>query len=155
MTDQIQTVANDRATTPGDSTSDHGFFGQPRVLANLFGVEMWERFSFYGMQGIVLLYLYYSVSQGGLGMDEGTASAVIGAYGGLVYLSTIPGAWLADRVLGSERTLFYSACLIMLGHIALSGPSRAAAPGAACWRCRGARPPSRPAPTRRRPAAPS
>ncbi|WP_125038545.1 peptide MFS transporter [Nocardioides sp. LS1] len=120
MTDQTQTVANDRATTPGDSTSDHGFFGQPRVLANLFGVEMWERFSFYGMQGIVLLYLYYSVSQGGLGMDEGTASAVIGAYGGLVYLSTIPGAWLADRVLGSERTLFYSACLIMLGHIALS-----------------------------------
>jgi proton-dependent oligopeptide transporter, POT family len=74
-----------------ETTQDRGFFGQPRVLANLFGVEMWERFSFYGMQGIVLLYLYYSVSQGGLGMDEGTASAVIGAYGGLVYLSTIPG----------------------------------------------------------------
>jgi POT family proton-dependent oligopeptide transporter len=103
-----------------DTTQDRGFFGQPKVLANLFGVEMWERFSFYGMQGIVLLYLYYSATQGGLGMDEGTASAVIGAYGGLVYLATIPGAWLADRVLGSERTLFYSACLIMLGHVALS-----------------------------------
>ncbi len=103
-----------------DQTQDRGFFGQPRVLANLFGVEMWERFSFYGMQGIVLLYLYYSATKGGLGMDEGTASAVIGAYGGLVYLSTIPGAWLADRVLGSERTLFYSACVIMVGHLALS-----------------------------------
>lgn len=116
MTDQTQTIAPERAPEP----VDRGFFGQPRVLANLFGVEMWERFSFYGMQGIVLLYLYYSVADGGLGMDEGTASAVIGAYGGLVYLSTIPGAWLADRVLGSERTLFYSACLIMLGHFALS-----------------------------------
>jgi POT family proton-dependent oligopeptide transporter len=106
--------------TTGTEERQKTFFGQPRVLANLFGVEMWERFSFYGMQGIVLLYLYYSASKGGLGMDQGTASAVIGAYGGLVYLSTIPGAWLADRVLGSERTLFYSACLIMLGHIALS-----------------------------------
>ena len=116
MTDQTQTTPR-QAT---EQAADRGFFGQPRVLANLFGVEMWERFSFYGMQGIVLLYLYYTASQGGLGMDEGTASAVIGAYGGLVYLSTIPGAWLADRVLGSERTLFYSACLIMVGHIALS-----------------------------------
>ncbi|MGZ4591958.1 MAG: peptide MFS transporter, partial [Actinomycetes bacterium] len=107
-------------TLAGTEEREKTFFGQPRVLANLFGVEMWERFSFYGMQGIVLLYLYYSATKGGLGMDEGTASAVIGAYGGLVYLSTIPGAWLADRILGSERTLFYSACLIMLGHIALS-----------------------------------
>jgi POT family proton-dependent oligopeptide transporter len=112
-----------RTTNPQTSVqerSEKTFFGQPRVLANLFGVEMWERFSFYGMQGIVLLYLYYSAAKGGLGMDQGTASAVIGAYGGLVYLSTIPGAWLADRVLGSERTLFYSAIMIMLGHIALS-----------------------------------
>lgn len=115
-------VVSTRTTTPQAEVhpDEKTFFGQPRVLANLFGVEMWERFSFYGMQGIVLLYLYYSVAKGGLGMDQGTASAVIGAYGGLVYLSTIPGAWLADRILGSERTLFYSACLIMLGHIALS-----------------------------------
>src|SRR6478752_3116587 len=115
VTDHTQTTQQQAV-----GSADRGFFGQPRVLANLFGVEMWERFSFYGMQGIVLLYLYYTASQGGLGMDEGTASAVIGAYGGLVYLATIPGAWLADRVLGSERTLFYSACLIMMGHIALS-----------------------------------
>ncbi|HSE08329.1 MAG TPA: oligopeptide:H+ symporter [Nocardioidaceae bacterium] len=96
------------------------FFGQPRTLANLFGVEMWERFSFYGMQGILLIYLYYSVNEGGLGMDEATASGLVGAYGGLVYLSTVLGAWLADRVLGSERTLFYSAIMIMAGHVALA-----------------------------------
>jgi len=96
------------------------FFGQPRTLASLFGVEMWERFSFYGMQGILLIYLYYSVAEGGLGVDRGVATGIVGAYGGLVYLSTILGAWLADRVLGPERVLFYAAIVVMLGHIALS-----------------------------------
>ena len=100
--------------------SEKTFFGQPRVLGNLFGVEMWERFSFYGMQGILLIYLYYSAAQGGLGISEGVASGIVGAYGGAVYLSTILGAWLSDRVLGPERTLFYSAVVVMLGHISLS-----------------------------------
>ena len=96
------------------------FLGQPRTLANLFGVELWERFSFYGMQGILLLYLTYSVVEGGLAIDEVTATSIVGAYGGLVYLSTILGAWLADRLLGSERMLFYAAVCVMCGHIALS-----------------------------------
>ncbi len=108
----VSTVSNDQ--------QQKTFLGQPRALANLFGVEMWERFSFYGMQGILLIYLYYSVSEGGLGMGEAAASGIVGAYGGLVYLSTILGAWLADRVLGSERTLFYSAVMIMAGHVALA-----------------------------------
>ncbi|WP_022883632.1 peptide MFS transporter [Glaciibacter superstes] len=99
---------------------DHSFFGQPRSLANLFGVEMWERFSFYGMQGILLIYLYYSAAEGGLGIEQATAAGIVGAYGGSVYLSTILGAWVADRLLGSERVLFYSAIVIMLGHIALA-----------------------------------
>lgn len=105
---------------PSDIRRDHGFFGQPRSLANIFGVEMWERFSFYGMQGILLIYLYYSVAEGGLGMEETAAAGIVGAYGGGVYLSTILGAWLADRVLGSEKVLFYSAIVIMAGHIALA-----------------------------------
>jgi proton-dependent oligopeptide transporter, POT family len=96
------------------------FFGQPPVLANLFGVELWERFSFYGMQGILLIYLYYTADRGGLGIDQSTATSIVGAYGGLVYLSTILGAWLADRLLGAERTLFYSAIVVMTGHIALA-----------------------------------
>ena len=99
---------------------DRSFFGQPRSLANLFGVEMWERFSFYGMQGILLLYLYYSAADGGLGIPQATAAGIVGAYGGGVYLSTILGAWVADRLLGSERVLFYSAIVIMFGHIALA-----------------------------------
>ncbi|MEQ6902518.1 peptide MFS transporter [Nocardioides sp. YIM 152588] len=103
-----------------DPPDDHGFFGHPRALANLFGVEMWERFSFYGMQGILLIYLYYSAAEGGLGIDKATATGIVGAYGGMVYLATILGAWLADRLIGSERTLFYSAILVMSGHIALA-----------------------------------
>lgn len=100
--------------------TDRSFLGQPRQLATLFSVEMWERFSFYGMQIILVYYLYYSVADGGLGIDQAVATGIVGAYGGSVYLSTILGAWLADRVLGAERTLFYAATLVMLGHVALS-----------------------------------
>lgn len=99
---------------------DTRFFGQPWELAHIFGVEMWERFSFYGMQGILLIYMYYSATQGGLGIPETVATGIVGAYGGAVYLSTILGAWLADRLFGSERVLFASAIVIMAGHIALA-----------------------------------
>ena len=96
------------ASVPSSAT-EKTFLGQPRQLSTLFSVEMWERFSFYGMQGILLIYLYYSVADGGLDMDRVAATSIVGAYGGLVYLSTILGAWLADRLIGPERTLFYAA----------------------------------------------
>jgi proton-dependent oligopeptide transporter, POT family len=99
---------------------DRTFFGQPRALAHLFGVELWERFSFYGMQGILLIYLYYTAAQGGLGIDQGTATSIVGAYGGSVYLATVVGAWIADRLFGPERVLFGSAVLVMIGHICLA-----------------------------------
>ncbi len=103
-----------------DPQHDTRFFGHPWGLANLFGVELWERFSFYGMQSILVLYMYDSLTNGGLGMDRLTATSIVGAYGGLVYLASLLGAWIADRLLGSERTLFYSAVLIMFGHISLA-----------------------------------
>jgi len=109
-----------QATAPERPDGGKTFFGQPRSLANIFGVEMWERFSFYGMQGILLIYLYHSVADGGLGIDQATAAGIVGAYGGAVYLSTILGAWLADRMFGSERVLFWSAVVIMAGHISLA-----------------------------------
>ena len=115
---QTQAGANDssRANKP----EERQFFGQPWGLANLFGVEMWERFSFYGMQAIVLLYMYYSVTDGGLGIPQATAASVVGAYGGLVYMACLLASIVADKLLGSERTLFYSAVMVMLGHIALA-----------------------------------
>ena len=110
----------DAAGTTGPRNDDTRFFGQPWPLWHIFGVEMWERFSFYGMQGILLLYMYYSVAEGGLGIDQATATGIVGAYGGTVYLCTILGAWLADRLFGSEKVLFWSAVVIMMGHIALA-----------------------------------
>ena len=107
-------------STSTEVQQDTRFFGHPRGLANLFGVEMWERFSYYGMLGILPIYLYYKVEQGGLGLAQESALGIVGAYGGLVYLSAVVGAWVADRLLGSERTLFYSAVLIMIGHISLA-----------------------------------
>ena len=108
------------STETAASRGDTRFFGQPWALVHVFGVEMWERFSFYGMQGILLIYLYYSAGKGGLGVSESTAAGIVGAYGGAVYLATILGAWIADRLVGPERTLFYSAVVVMCGHVALS-----------------------------------
>jgi POT family proton-dependent oligopeptide transporter len=95
-------------------------FGHPIGLTNLFGVELWERFSFYGMLLILGYYLYYSLEEGGLALPQATATGIVGAYGGVVYLSTVLGAWLADRVLGMERMVFYGGVVVMLGHIALA-----------------------------------
>ena len=95
-------------------------FGHPVGLVNLFGVELWERFSFYGMLTILGYYLYYSVGEGGLGLPRATATGIVGAYGGFVYLSTVLGGWVADRVLGMERTVFYGGVVVMCGHIALA-----------------------------------
>lgn len=116
-------VHNTETSRPGAqpaAAEEKTFFGHPWGLANLFGVEMWERFSFYGMQAIVLLYMYYSVTDGGLGMDRAAATSVVGAYGGLVYMACLLASLVADRALGAERTLFYSAIMVMLGHIALA-----------------------------------
>ncbi|MFI1911938.1 peptide MFS transporter [Nocardia sp. NPDC020380] len=101
-------------------STERTLFGHPIGLANLFGVELWERFSFYGMLTILGYYLYYSVTDGGLGMDKATATGIVGAYGGLVYLSTVLGGWIADRVLGMERTVLYGGVVVMAGHIALA-----------------------------------
>lgn len=96
------------------------FFGHPKQLGNLFHIELWERFSYYGMQAILMIYLYYSLTDGGLGMDKAVAGGIVGAYSGSIYLATLGGGWIADRVLGAERTLFYSGIIIMMGHILLA-----------------------------------
>ena len=62
---------------PARGDRDTRFFGQPWALAHVFGVEMWERFSFYGMQGILLIYLYFSVADGGLGMPAAVAGLLV------------------------------------------------------------------------------
>ncbi|WP_040788698.1 peptide MFS transporter [Nocardia paucivorans] len=108
------------AVTTASPPSRRTFFGHPLGLANLFGVELWERFSFYGMLTILGYYLYYSTTRGGLELAQDTALGLVGAYGGLVYLCTVLGGWVADRLLGMERTVFYGGVVVMAGHIALA-----------------------------------
>jgi POT family proton-dependent oligopeptide transporter len=103
-----------------DPRVERTIFGHPIGLVNLFGVELWERFSFYGMLTILGYYLYYEVTQGGLELPKTTATGIVGAYGGLVYLSTVLGGWIADRLLGMERTVFYGGVVVMCGHVALA-----------------------------------
>lgn len=107
---------------PGD---DHAFFGHPRGLATLSGLEVWERFSFLGMQAILVLYFADTVANGGLGMNPGTAASVSAAYGTMVYLVSVAGGWLADRILGSYRAVLWGGILIACGHYAMAVPTAA------------------------------
>ncbi|MGM7723455.1 peptide MFS transporter [Metabacillus sp. Hm71] len=104
------------------SVPQKGFFGHPKGLFTLFFTEFWERFSYYGMRAILVFYMYYEVSKGGLGIEENTALAIMSIYGSLVYMSGIIGGWLADRVFGTSNAVFYGGILIMLGHIVLAVP---------------------------------
>ena len=108
-------------TTGAEPKETKTFFGHPRMLANLFTVEMWERFSFYGMQGIMIYYLYYTADKGGLGLDQALATGVIGAYGA-VGTMTILGGISVTVSSAPKRTLFYSAIGIMAGHISSPHP---------------------------------
>ena len=98
------------------------FMGQPRGLATLFFTEMWERFSYYGMRAILLYYMYDAVTNGGLGLPKATAVAIMSIYGSMVYMSSIVGGWISDRLLGSHKTVFYGGIFIMFGHIVLATP---------------------------------
>lgn len=105
-----------------DSVPQTGFFGHPKGLFTLFFTEFWERFSYYGMKAILVYYMYYSVTKGGLGMNQQTALAIASVYGSLIYMSGIIGGWVADRLIGPSKSLFYGGILIMFGHIALAVP---------------------------------
>ncbi|WP_138494068.1 peptide MFS transporter [Paenibacillus pinistramenti] len=105
-----------------NSVPQKGFFGHPKGLFTLFFTEFWERFSYYGMRAILLYYMYDTVMNGGLGIDETTALSIMSIYGSLVYMSGIIGGWLADRVLGTSRAVFFGGVLIMFGHIVLAIP---------------------------------
>ncbi|MFG3083708.1 peptide MFS transporter [Streptomyces parvulus] len=121
MTDRAHPVTADDEQPP--SGDDRAFFGQPKGLLTLSGLEVWERFSFLGMQAILVLYFADSVANEGLGMDAGTAASVSAAYGTLVYLVSVGGGWLADRILGSYRAVLWGGILIALGHYSMAVPT--------------------------------
>jgi POT family proton-dependent oligopeptide transporter len=102
--------------SPGGS----GFAAHPRALKTLFFTEMWERFSFYGMRAILLLYMVAPLADGGMGLETAAAASVYGTYTMAVYLSAIPGGLVADRFLGARRAVLFGAIVIALGHFAMA-----------------------------------
>jgi POT family proton-dependent oligopeptide transporter len=104
------------------AAAPRGFLGHPRGLATLFFTEMWERFSYYGMRALLILFMTASVAQGGLGMSAETAGAVYGLYTAGAYLSALPGGWMADRLIGQRRSALWGGLLISGGNLLLSIP---------------------------------
>ncbi len=95
----------------------------PPGLRTLFFTEMWERFSYYGMRALLVLFMTATMAEGGLNMDDATATAVYGLYTAAVYLAALPGGWIADRLLGAQQAVWYGGIVIMLGHFTLAIPA--------------------------------
>jgi POT family proton-dependent oligopeptide transporter len=95
-------------------------FGHPRGLAALFLTEMWERFTYYGMRAILILFLVEKVSTGGFGLDDKTAVAIYGLYTASVYLAGLPGGWIADRLIGAQHAVLWGGAAITLGNAMLA-----------------------------------
>jgi proton-dependent oligopeptide transporter, POT family len=110
-------------------SGDRSFFGHPRGLATLFFTEMWERFSYYGLRPLLVLFMAAALMDGGFGFDRTQASAIVGLYGFSVYIASLPGGWVADRLLGLQRAIFIGACLITAGHLSIGLSGLAGAGG--------------------------
>src|SRR5213596_183252 len=115
MTQPVQTAVSSQA--------DRGWFGHPRWLSTCFFTEMWERFSFYGLRALLVLYMTASVANGGLVFTSEKASGIVGWYGFGVYAAAIPGGWIADRFLGQYRSVFVGGVIIALGHFSMAIPT--------------------------------
>jgi len=110
-------------TTP--SKEDRGLFGHPRGLPWMLNVEMWERFSYYGMRAILLYFITDTVAGGGLGLSANPGQVILASYSAAVYLLAIPGGIFADRIIGPWLSTLYGGLVIMAGHICLSIPAPA------------------------------
>jgi POT family proton-dependent oligopeptide transporter len=113
-----------------------GFFGHPRGLATLFFTEMWERFAYYGMRALLILFMTAATdhvvlgadggilrSNPGLGYDIGMAAAIYGLYTSLVYILTLPGGWIADNLWGQRKAVFVGGCFIAAGQLSMVLPN--------------------------------
>lgn len=109
-----------------DTTADSSqaqIFGHPRGLMTLFFTEMWERLSYYGMRALLVLFMTDQIMDGGMGLDDRSATAIYGIYTALVYVVALPGGWIADRLLGAQKAVFFGGIIIMSGHFVLAIPS--------------------------------
>ncbi len=126
-------MVNPTAAAPGQplvvdpalAAHDTSFVGHPRGLSTLFVTALWERFSYYGMRALLILFMTAAPAAGGLGFDTATAGAIYGLYTSMVYLTTLPGGWVADRLVGAQRAVLYGGILIAAGHFSMAVPSLA------------------------------
>jgi POT family proton-dependent oligopeptide transporter len=102
------------------ASEDRRFFGHPKGLSTLFFTEMWERFSYYGIRPLLVLFMTAALFDGGFGFDRETASSIVGIYAACVYLASLPGGWIADRWLGLRRAIWYGGVFIALGHLSIA-----------------------------------
>ena len=103
-------------------TSEQCWMGHPRGLMTLFFTELWERFSYYGMRGILVLFLVDAV-RGGFGLNTATAAAIYGLYTSMVYLVALPGGWIADNLTGQRNAIFAGGVVIACGHFSMAIPT--------------------------------
>jgi POT family proton-dependent oligopeptide transporter len=96
--------------------------GHPRALSTLFFTEMWERFTFYGMRALLVLFLVDAIESGGYGFDDRTATAIYGLYTAAVFMAALPGGWIADRLIGAQRAVMAGGILMTLGNLMLAIP---------------------------------
>src|ERR1700726_1767506 len=116
----MSTVRAWQAAAP--SEYDRSFFGHPRGLSTLFFTEMWERFSYYGIRAILILYMTAALADHGMGLDVPTAGALYGLFTSCVYVFSLPAGWIADRFLGQQRSVVLGGLLISAGNFGLMKP---------------------------------
>ncbi len=112
------TTTSERDPAAPSSTTGPLVFGHPRGLMTLFFTEMWERFTYYGMRALLVLFLADAVN-GGFGLDDRTATAIYGLYISVSYILCLPGGWIADRLIGARRAVFHGGILIAIGNLLL------------------------------------
>lgn len=106
-----------------NTTKTKEFLGHPAGLSTLFVTEMWERMSYYGMRAMLVLFMTAAIQDGGLAITVASATAIYGLYTGAVYFMGLPGGWIADRLIGGQKAVWYGGIIIMCGHIVLAIPS--------------------------------
>jgi POT family proton-dependent oligopeptide transporter len=111
------------STEPAADRDTSGIGGHPRGLTTLFFTELWERFSYYGMRAILILYMTAAVAEGGLGFTTPKAAGIYGLYTASVYMMSVPGGWVADRFLGARAAVLIGGIVIALGHFSMAVPA--------------------------------
>ncbi|MFQ5888707.1 MAG: peptide MFS transporter [Gemmatimonadota bacterium] len=108
---------------PVREVEEKQFWGHPRGLSTLFFTELWERFSYYGMRALLVLFMTAAVVDGGMALNTVRATAIYGLYTAAVYLLALPGGWVADRLLGQRRAVFTGGVVIASGHFSMAIPT--------------------------------